>query len=50
MTDIFEFMDDLKELQLLYGTGELCHHDFVEKIQKYESMIETFELAMEAQQ
>lgn len=28
MNDIFEIIDDLRELQKLYATGEVCELDF----------------------
>lgn len=46
MTDIFEMLDELKELQALYNTGDLRNFDFETKIQKYERMIDAFEAAM----
>jgi hypothetical protein len=49
MNDILEFIDELKELQALYHSGELRDFDFNTKIQKYERQIEQFELALEQQ-
>ena len=51
MSDIFEIMDDLRELRSLYLMGELTEHDFGEKIAKYDSVIDRFEqeFAHEAQ-
>ena len=49
MNDILEFIDELKELQGLYHSGELRDFDFNTKIQKYERQIEQFELALEQQ-
>ena len=46
MNDILEFVDELKELQELYHTGELRDFDFAIKIAKYERMVEQFEEAM----
>ena len=46
MTDILEFIDELKELQELYHTGELRDFDFAIKIAKYEREVEQFERAM----
>jgi len=43
MTDIFNFIDELKELQHLYATGEICFMDFQEKIAQYEQQVEQFE-------
>ena len=43
MTDIFEMIDDLRELQTLYAMGDICFVDFQEKIQKYETVIDQFE-------
>ena len=47
MIDILEFIDDLKELQKLYGMGDICHMDFQEKIQKYEDQVAQFEAQLE---
>ena len=49
MNDILEFIDELKELQELYNTGELRNFDFASKIQKYERMVDAFEDSLEAQ-
>lgn len=49
MNDILEFIDELKELHVLYHNGELRDFDFATKIQKYERQVEQFESAMEAQ-
>ena len=47
MNDILEFIDELKELQALYHSGDLRDFDFNTKIQKYESEVARFETAME---
>jgi hypothetical protein len=47
MVDILEFIEDLKELQELYNTGELRNFDFAIKIQNYERQVAQFESAME---
>ena len=47
MTDILEFIDELKELQALYHSGDLRDFDFNTKIQKYEREVERFEDEME---
>ena len=49
MNDILEFIDELKELQALYHSGELRDFDFNTKIQKYERQMEQFEQALEQQ-
>lgn len=49
MNDILEFIDDLKELHVLYKQGEIRDFDFANLIQKYERQVEEFEQAMEAQ-
>ena len=49
MTDILEFIDELKELQALYHSGDLRDFDFNTKIQKYEREVERFEEQVEAQ-
>ena len=49
MNDILDFIDELKELQELYHSGDLRDFDFNTKIQKYERMASDFESAMEAQ-
>lgn len=46
MNDILEFIDELKELQALYNTGELRNFDFATKISKYERDVSHFEQAM----
>ena len=43
MNDILEFIDDLKELQVLYQTSELRDSDIQAKISKYERQFTTFE-------
>ena len=47
MLDILEFVEELKELQALYHSGDLRDFDFSTKIQKYERQIALFEDAME---
>ena len=47
MNDIFDFIDELKEMQALYNTGDLRNYDFESKIQKYERLIDKFEAQME---
>lgn len=49
MNDILEFIDDLKELHVLYKQGDIRDFDFANKIQKYERQVEEFERAMDAQ-
>lgn len=49
MVDILEFIDELKELQALYHSGDLRDFDFNTKIQKYERVIEAFEQGLEEQ-
>ena len=49
MNDILEFIDELKELQALYHSGELRDFDFNAKIQKYERDVARFEAEMIAQ-
>jgi hypothetical protein len=49
MNDILEFIDELKELQALYHSGELRDFDFNTKIQKYERDVARFEAEMIAQ-
>ena len=43
MNDILEFIDDLKELQVLYRTNDLREVDLQTKISKYERQFTTFE-------
>jgi hypothetical protein len=50
MLDILEFVDELKELQALYHSGDLRDFDFSTKIQKYERQIALFEDAMQSEQ
>lgn len=47
MNDIMEFIEDLKELQQLYHTGELRNFDFESKLFKFEKQMSDFEQAME---
>ena len=47
MNDIFDFIDELKELQTLYNNGDLRNYDFDRMIQKYERVIDKFEAQME---
>lgn len=49
MNDILEFIEELKELHVLYKTGDLRDFDFARKIQKYEEQVSKFEEAMEAE-
>ena len=49
MNDILEFIDELKELQTLYHSGELRDFDFATKIQKYERNVARFEADIMAQ-
>lgn len=49
MNDILEFIDDLKELQVLYQTNELRDVDIQTKISKYERQFNTFESQMDQQ-
>ena len=46
MNDILEFIDELKELQSLYHSGDLRDFDFATKIQKYERQVARFEQVM----
>jgi len=43
MKDIFEFIADLRELQHLYATQDLCYLDFQEKLSKWEDAMEQFD-------
>jgi len=47
MNDILEFIDELKELQTLYNSGDLRDFDFNTKIQKYERQVAQFEAEMD---
>ena len=49
MVDILEFIDELKELQALYHSGDLRDFDISTKIQKYERQVAKFEAALEAE-
>jgi len=49
MNDILEFIDDFKELQVLYQTNELREVDIQTKISKYERQFNTFESQMDQQ-
>lgn len=50
MVDILDFIDELKELQTLYHSGDLRDFDISTKIQKYEREVAKFEEALEAEQ
>ena len=50
MTDILEFIGDLRELQTLYSYDELRDIDFELFVQKYTRRVEQFELEFEEQQ
>ena len=47
MNDILEFIDDHKELQVLYQTSELRDSDIQAKISKFERQFTTFEAQQE---
>lgn len=49
MIEVLEFIDELKELQALYHSGDLRDFDFSTKIQKYERQVSQFEEAIEEQ-
>lgn len=49
MVDVLEFIDELKELQALYHSGDLRDFDFNTKIQKYERQVTQFEEEVFAQ-
>jgi hypothetical protein len=49
MNELLEFIDELKELEALYQSGELREFDFQMKINKYKREVEKFERAMEAE-
>jgi len=49
MNDILEFIDELKELQTLYNSGDLRNFDFDRMVQKYEREVDQFEADMEEQ-
>jgi len=47
MNDLCEMIQDLRELQHLYATQDICYLDFQEKILKYTHQIEDFERDMQ---
>ena len=49
MVDVLEFIDELKELQALYHSGDLRDFDISTKIQKYERQVAKFEEALQAE-
>lgn len=49
MVELLEFIDELKELQTLYNSGDLRNFDFDRMVQKYEREVEQFEADMEEQ-
>ena len=50
MVDVLEFIDELKELQSLYHSGDLRDFDFNTKIQKYERQVAQFETELDRQE
>jgi tetrahydromethanopterin S-methyltransferase subunit B len=50
MNDIFEILDDLRELKTLYSMNELCLLDFEEKMAKYNAIVDKFEREMAPQE
>ena len=50
MTDVLEFIDELKELQALYHSGDLRNFDFETKIQKYDRQVALFETELTRQE
>ena len=50
MVDILEFIDELKELQTLYHSGDLRDFDFETKIQKYDRQVALFETELTRQE
>lgn len=49
MVDVLEFIDELKELQALYHSGDLRDFDFNTKIQKFERQVAQFEAEMDTE-
>lgn len=47
MQEVLEFLDELKELKALYNSGDLRNYDFDTKIQKYESIVDAYDKAMD---
>lgn len=47
MNDTIDFIDELKELQSLYNTGDLRNFDFERMIQKYERKADAYDTAMD---
>lgn len=47
MNEMIDFIDELKELQALYNTGELRNFDFERMIQKYERKVDAYDSAMD---
>lgn len=43
INDMFEMLEDLRELQHLYIYNELTYLDFQEKVQKYQKIVDKFE-------
>ena len=50
MTDVLDFIDELKELQALYHSGDLRNFDFETKIQKYDRQVALFETELTRQE
>ena len=46
MNDIFDFINELKELQILYNSNDIRNHDFEIRIKKLERIVEKFEIQM----
>lgn len=49
MNDIFDFLDELHNLRALYNEGELRDDDFDVLIQRYQKIVDEFELELEEQ-
>lgn len=49
MNDIFDFLDELHNLRALYNEGELRGDDFDVLIQRYQKIVDEFELELEEQ-
>ena len=46
MNDIFDFINELKELQILYNSNDIRNYDFEIRIKKLERIVEKFEIQM----
>ena len=49
MPEVYDMLDDLKELLSLYQTGELCQLDIEAKVHRWQKVVDQFDAEMEEQ-